>query len=178
MWGVATLASYGKDSPIWKRMADIMLAKCAESVALRKAFPDDISGLYIREEFGEAESPAPAESAPQAQHSTHRTTPVKAEVVDAETGEINPAAEMATLKAETAELAAQLKLSAKDVQQYAKTIGANYRTVEGATALRDALDMMLAAQEDQDDDEEDYEGIEAAQGTLIDAETAPIDRWA
>jgi phage recombination protein Bet len=55
MWGVATMKSYGtgKQSPTWRSMTDIMLAKCAESIALRKAFPDDLSGLYVREEFGE-----------------------------------------------------------------------------------------------------------------------------
>lgn len=175
MWGVATLKSYGKDSPIWKKMADIMLAKCAESVALRKAFPDDISGLYIREEFGEAETPESAPRPATAPESRPESTSVKAEVVDAETREIQRPTMLELVKKDTARIADLLKLSAKDVQAYAKTIGANYRTVEGATALRDALEAMLEAQEDQDEDEEDYEAYEA-QGTLLDAETAPIER--
>lgn len=58
MWGVATFKSYGKQSPIWGKMADVMLAKCAESVALRKAFPDDLSGLYVREEFRDTDEMA------------------------------------------------------------------------------------------------------------------------
>lgn len=132
-----------------------------------------VSGRYTMDvESGEFNS------APQDNGTPLRPAPVVAEVVDSRTGEINPAAEMAALKEETAQLAAKLKLSAKDVQSYAKTIGANYRTVEGATALRDALDVMLAAQEDAADDEEDYEVIDAEQGTLLDAETAVIDRWA
>lgn len=113
----------------------------------------------------------------------HTATPVPAVVVDAETGEIvDPSADtIKALKAETAQLAAKLNLDAKGVTAYAKTIGADYRTISGAKALRDGLTDLLLAQEDaaedQDDDEEDYEAYEAAQGTLIEADVKPIDRW-
>lgn len=69
VYGVARWRSYvqmkkdGHPTAMWARMPDVMLAKCAEALALRKAFPADLSGVYTPDEMGQAESPAPKQIA-------------------------------------------------------------------------------------------------------------------
>lgn len=48
------LTKEGKPTQFWMNMEHVMLSKCAESCALRKAFPADLSGLYTTEEMSQA----------------------------------------------------------------------------------------------------------------------------
>lgn len=57
VWGVAKYSEYvqrsnksGQPTKMWKTMPTGQLAKCAEALALRKAFPEALSGIYTNDE--------------------------------------------------------------------------------------------------------------------------------
>ena len=66
--GVARFADYNAGQGLWTKMPAAMIAKCSEALALRKAFPADLSGVYSADEMQQTEvetvtvtaEPAPA----------------------------------------------------------------------------------------------------------------------
>jgi len=47
----AVFSEYVGTGPLWKSKPHVMISKCSEALALRKAFPSDLSGIYTKEEL-------------------------------------------------------------------------------------------------------------------------------
>ena len=51
LFAVAIWSEYAQSGNMWAKYPSVMLAKCAESLALRKSFPAELSGLYTTDEM-------------------------------------------------------------------------------------------------------------------------------
>jgi phage recombination protein Bet len=169
-WGVATFKSYGKGKGNnWVSMPDVMLLKCAEALALRKAFPDDLSALYVREEFAED---APRSAAPTP---LNERPAAIAEVVDENTGEISieqtPLDAKAALGMNIRALRDRLGWSEGDVRDAAERNDLKLNTIDGLQGMVALLAKYVAADEERETSQ---------QATIIDAEVVGEpgnDRW-
>jgi phage recombination protein Bet len=76
LYAVAHWSEYSGTGPIWSKMPTVMIAKCAEALAWRRAFPDSLAGLYTDDEMKAGEPGEAPEKPVKAQESA---TPVAGE---------------------------------------------------------------------------------------------------
>lgn len=108
LYRVARYTSYvqtkkgGGPNRMWSTMPEVMLAKCAEALALRAAFPHELSGVYTAEEMGQAERDDEPAQRPLASTRGGTAANTSTTVVTVAPATADPAAVLATLRKELA----------------------------------------------------------------------------
>lgn len=104
IWSVARTRAYRQDSnALWRTMPDVLIAKCAEALALRKTFPDALGGAYEHDEMDQAGHAAIVDEAEYAAARVAEVTPIAETAPESQP---EPAPKPATARAKPASASA------------------------------------------------------------------------
>lgn len=145
IWAVATWAEYKQEtsyglSPMWSKMSALMIAKCAESLALRRAFPNELSGAYTPEEMAQATGDDLSEKAaeytpPAAKEEAKASGPKETAAPTTTTGPTTSRTSSTTSPEETRQLAKEY-VPANKIPVKAGDVMANAAQVDRINELR------------------------------------------
>lgn len=155
LWATATWEQYAvytgaannrKLSSMWAKMPALMLGKCAEMLALRKAFPMELSGLYSTEEMGQANSGTPG----RATAPTTSVAPTNTVVPVEETGEVATDDQLYALTTSISLLPEADKLRLKVLWREANLPSLNHglTSLQAERAIQLVMDILNAVADD------------------------------
>lgn len=90
----AAKKSDGTVTAMWKKMPEIMLGKCAEALALRKAFPRETSNIYTVDEMQQAMNQIEYTGKTELPHIEHKEEPAEPMTIETACAEMRKADNM------------------------------------------------------------------------------------